>query len=158
MEERRKKSAFVLCIVKRSKSHRYLSSTCFLVQTYIFQYRTRFHFPRTAFYFSYVPRGTRKRPKCGRNIQFGLMPQSVTPAAVFRQNKETHPPPPHVYISSFLSSLYSLLVGRYSTPPSHPFLRRPAPFFDRGTRKFGAADADIRGDSSVITIGSPLDI
>ncbi|CAD1477092.1 unnamed protein product, partial [Heterotrigona itama] len=44
---------------------------------------------------------------------------------------------------------------RYSTPPRHPFLRRPAPFFDRGTQKFGAADADIRGDSSVITIGSP---
>ncbi|KAK1123968.1 hypothetical protein K0M31_006996 [Melipona bicolor] len=44
--------------------------------------------------------------------------------------------------------------GRYSTPPRHPFLRRPAPFFDRGTLKFGAADADIRGDSNVITIGS----
>ena len=110
MEERRKKSAFVLCIVKRSKSHRYLSSTCFLVQTYIFQYRTRFHFPRTTFYFSYVPRGTRKRPKCGRNIQFGLMPQSVTPAAVFRQNKETHPsPPPRLY---FLVPVIVVLPSR----------------------------------------------
>ena len=63
-------------------------------------------------------------------------------------------PSPHVDIFSFLSSLFSLLVGRYSTPPRHPFLRRPAPFFDRGTLKFGAADEDIRGDSSVITIGS----
>lgn len=38
-----------------------------------------------------VFRRTRKRRKWGRNIQFGLMPQSVTPAAVFTQNKETHP-------------------------------------------------------------------
>lgn len=38
-----------------------------------------------------VFRRTRKRRKWGRNIQFGLMPQSVIPAAVFTQNKETHP-------------------------------------------------------------------
>lgn len=59
----------------------------------------------------------------------------------------------HVDISSFLSPSFSLPVGRYSTPPSHPFLRRPAPFFDR-TQKFTAADIDIRWNRSVITISS----
>lgn len=64
---------------------------------------------------------------------------SPSPLRLF-SHKTKKPIPPRRY---FLVPVIVVLLSRravLSTPPNHPFLRRPAPFFDRDARKFRAAD------------------